>query len=229
MNRGLRWIGKEIAIGLAAPVTNAAADGFAIASNGWIAADQARRGARGLSRSAADLRAVRTARPREASVIVGGELWHGGDDRRNAIASIGLDFLAFHTDVIKNASSDVCREWIADDVAPVLAEWQNFVARMAASTLAAYVTEWSVFETWFDRLVRLRQAAKAKGIHLDSPEPTPLPQTVWQRGANGTGSSLDVWIAGGKTVVFGAIAITGIAAFYSIIRDVHGLYKRRRS
>lgn len=215
MNRGLRWIGREIAIGIAAPVTNAAADGFAIAENGAIAADQAYRGARGLR-----------------STVIGGEFWHGGDDRRNAIAQLGLDFLAFHADVIRNAAQvpgGACVEWIADDVAPVLAEWQNFVARMAASTIAAYVTEWSVFETWFDRLARLRQAAKAKGIHLDSPEPTPLPQTVWQRGANGTGSSLDVWIAGGKTVVFGAIAVTGIAAFYSIIRDIHGLYKRRRS
>ncbi len=210
-SRAARWLGKEIATGLAAPVTNAVADGYAIAENGYIAADQAYRGGRGLRR-----------------VVVGGEFWHGGGDRRNALAQIGTDFITFHNDLIRNATSDICVEWIKDDVAPTLAEWQNFVSRMAASSLASYVTEWSVFESWWNRLTKLRAAAKAKGIKLDSPDPEPLPQTVWQRGANGTGTSLDVWIAAGKTAVLGAIAVTGILAFYSISRDVHAAIMRRR-
>lgn len=208
-SRAARWLGREIAIGLAAPMTNVAADGYAIADNGYVAAEQAYRGTRGLGR-----------------VVVGGEFWHGGGDRKNALAQIGTDFITFRNDLTATAGPEDAT-WIAADVAPTFAEWQNFVARMAESGIASYVTEWSVFESWAGRLKRLREAARARGIHLESPEPEALPQTVWQRGATGTGSSLDVWIAAGKTAVFGAIAITGTIAFFSILKDLHGLAQKR--
>lgn len=209
-SRAARWLGKEIALGVAAPVTNAAADGYLITENAFDALDGIRRGGRGLRKT-----------------VVAGEFFHGGGDRKNALAQLGTDFLTFHNDLVKNATLATCAEWIAADVAPTLAEWQNFVARMAATPLAAYVTEWSVFESWFGRLVRLRAAARSKGVVLESADPQPLPQTVWERGATGTGSALDVWIAAGKTAVFGAVAITGIFGFYAIVRDLHGIAKRK--
>ena len=210
--RATRYLAREIASGLAAPVTNRIADVADVGVVGLDAKDAAMR----VYRST---RGVRAANGPRVGVIVSGEWFHGGSDRKNALAQLGIDFAALQNDITASKADPA---WIAADVAPVLAEWHNFIVHMAASSVAPYVTEWSVYESWSERLRRLRELARAHGVALASAEPAPLPQTVWERGSKGTGGPLDSWIALGKTVVFGAMAFTGLVAFYSIMRDLHG-------
>lgn len=205
MGRFGAYVGREVASGLAAPFTNPIADGFGIADSGYGHVHSAWRGGRGVTR-------------------VAGEWWHGGSDRTNALAQLGIDFAALQNDLTAQVTTPSDRQWMIADVAPVFAAWQTFLSRLAGSKLAAYVTEWSVFETWIQRLTRLREMARARGLVLTSAEPVPLPMTVWERGAKGTGTDLDTWVALGKTAVFGAIAVTGVVGFFAIMRDLknHG-------
>lgn len=207
----IAWLGIEAARTLAAPVTNGISDGIELSAGAYDHAADGIRGSQGLVR-------------------VGGEWFHGPGDRAHALAQIGTDFQIFQTDITSvvspHAPEDVA--WVTMNVAPVIAEWLTFVTRVAQSKIAPYTTEWSVYAAWWERLHRLRDAARLRGIALASPEPVPLPKTVWQRGADGTGGSLDSAIVLGKTVVFAAIAITGLAGFYSVLRDVHGYVKDKK-
>ncbi len=223
MGRGTRWIAREVASGLAAPAMNVVADGAEHVMAAQAAGQSMFRGGRG------SLAAYRDGRGTSGDAVMGGELAHGGADRRNALARIGVGFESFRADVVLSASLEHDAQWIETDLAPALAEWQEFVGRMARSSLIAYVTKWSVFERWWDRLHRLRQAARARGIHLASPEPTPLPKTVWQRGADGTGSSTDAWISLGRKAFFGALAVAGAVGLYATIRKVRADLHRLRS
>lgn len=233
MGRGTRWIvttvGKEIAYGLAAPIANIGADAAAGVLGAWDLATDAnaaqrrvRAGVAGLHRTNGQSSRSRQADPATAITAMGGEWFHGGGDRTNALAQIGLDFVAFRNEITSAHLSDADQLWVANEVAPALAEWTNFVERMANATIAPYVLEWSVFQSWWQRLHVLRQLARARGIVLSSPEPQPLPETVWERGAHGTGGQLDTAISLAKTAVFGIIAISGLLGFYAVARDLHG-------
>lgn len=209
MGRATRWAFREVATGLAAPYTNAVADVIDYGRRGYDHANSVYVGSQGYRRA-------------PGTTIVGGEFSHGGSDRVDALAQIGVDFAAFRDDVTKVAIEDADIRWIATDVAPALAEWQNFVARMASSRLASYVTKWSVFESWWKRLHGLREAARSRGIHLASPDPKPLPQTIWQRGESGTGTTFDAWVSLGRKGIFGALTIAGLIGLYGMIRRLRG-------
>jgi len=200
--RGARWLAREVAESLASPITNRVADGVDYAAHVQGVASSTMRGSRGLERA-----------------VVAGEWYHGASDRANALAQLGLDYEALERDVTTNGTP-ADHVWIATDVAPVLAEWRNFVQRIARSSVAAFATEWSVFVTWQNRLLSLRSSARARGIKLESADPIALPKTVWQRGADGTGTSLDTWMTLGKTVVFGVMTVAGFIGFWSILRDL---------
>ncbi len=210
MSRAARWVAREVVTGLAAPITNCAADGFECAAAGVTAGRRAWVGGVGVHDAYA------------GKPLVGGEWSHGGADRRNALAQLGIDTQAFYDDLTRVAVADADVHWITTNVAPALAEWHNFVARMAASQLASYVTKWSVFEGWWQRLHRLRDEARARGITLTSPDPIPLPKTIWQRGADGTGSNFDAWVSLGRKSVFGAMTVIGLVGLYSMIRRLRG-------
>ena len=80
---------------------------------------------------------------------------------------------------------------------------------------------WKIYQRWWDRLHRARELARSRGVILTSPDPVPLPKTVWQRGADGTGSTLDAWISLGRKVFFGTLAVTGAWGLY------HAIYRTR--
>jgi hypothetical protein len=221
-------VGIELALSAAAPALNPAIIAVARGRGGVRDARDIARGAEGLVNAGYREPGSHDLAYGLGHAVMGGEWFHGGSDRSNALAQLGIDWHAFANDLKAPTVSATDATWIAADVQPAIDEWAKFVQRMAASPVASYVTEWSVFESWSDRLRQLRALARARGILLTSAEPVPLPQTVWQRGASGTGSSLDAWITAGKTLVFGAIAITGVIGFYSLGRDVHGFIKRRR-
>jgi len=154
-----------------------------------------------------------------ARAQVGGEFWHGASDRRAAVEQLALDFRVFQNDLTSGQLSPQDVAWMALVVTPTLTSWQEFATHELSSGLASAMTEWSVFESWWERLRRLRELARARGIVLESPEPVRLPRTVWERAAAGTGSEADVWISALKTGILGAMALVGAASLYTIVRD----------
>jgi hypothetical protein len=195
-------VGREVAWSLASPVTNRLADAYDVHQR---FASSAREASYGLGHLAS-MQPTRVA----------GLIFHGPGDRRAALEQLGLDWISFEKDIIaSNADAD----FITIDISPALAGWTDFLNKIRASPVALYTVEWSTFESWQTRLFRLREAARARGIHLTSIEPTPLPKTIWQRGGDGTGTQLDTWLTFGKVIVFGMIAITGVVGFFSLARD----------
>ena len=120
-SRAAKWAAREIASGLAAPYTNRLADAAVYASDGYEAFDRARRGRRGLHDAYA------------GAPIMGGEWAHGGGDRTAAIEQIGTDMAAFQANLVE-AGGNGCAAAVqlASELSPMLAEWHNFVQRMAA-------------------------------------------------------------------------------------------------
>ena len=152
-------------------------------------------------------------------LVVAGEFLHGPGDRSAAIASITADLVALQADIEHGARSPDDARWAMSDVVPALAAWQDFVAHERASALAPWVTDWSAFTQWQDRVLRLRELARARGIALSSADPVPLPMTVWERGGSGTGSSTDRYMALVKWAIYAALGIIGFASLYAALRS----------
>lgn len=205
------WCAHEAAATVTAPIVTRGA-------RIYVAGQAAARGARFIYVGA---EGVKSHGRRGEQTISAGEWFHGSSDRMNAIAQLGIDFAALHGDLERHAISAQDAAWVITEVVPTFQAWEAFVVRQANSSLAPWVTEWSVFETWEGRLRRLRELARARGLVLDSPDPMPLPKTIWQRGEQGEGSPLDTWFGLLKTAILGAVAITGFASFYIVLRDFH--------
>lgn len=150
---------------------------------------------------------------------MGGEFWHGASDRQAAIDQLDVDISALKHDLTSGDLPPVDVAWMAHIVQPTLDSWASFVDHERSSQLAAAMTEWSVFESWWERLRRLRELARSRGITLESPEPVRLPRTVWERAAAGTGSEADVWISALKTGILASMALVGAASLYTVVKD----------
>lgn len=207
LGRGARYLGEHAISDVMAPVSDVAGRGADLADRLYRA-----------NRHAEQARAMLA--KRQGAVQIGGEWFHGGSDRANALAQIGIDASALERDLDAAATSDADRAWVAMAAGPVFSAWRDFVARMAATQLAAYATEWSVFLAWQERFLNLRQLARARGLTLTSPEPQRLPKTIWERAASGEGSKLDGYLSIAKTAILGAVAVTGVIGFYSVLRDL---------
>ena len=152
---------------------------------------------------------------------VAGEWFHGLSDRQNAIAQLGADFSALQGDLAHSATAPDDVAWIVSVVQPTLHAWQDFAQKQAASGISPWVTEWSVYLTWQERLHLLRQLARSRGIVLESPDPVPLPLTVWERSRTGEGGGLDAWLGLFKVVLLGAVAAAGLVGVIAIAREWH--------
>ena len=163
---------------------------------------------------------------------VGAQWFHGTQDRvlalgkiAAALADLSRDLMgeiagrrdAAHGDPAKLAEVAADAKWLQIDIAPALTDWKAFVDRQNGGGVTLVATDWDVFENWLDRVRRLRQLARARGFHLSSPEPTDLPKTVWQRGAEGEGG-LASWLGLLKIGIATAIGLAGAAGLYSALR-----------
>lgn len=212
--RAAHWIARELAAPAVDPLVDRALDVYGNVSRGARGAATFYRGSSELARYG------RRGAASASATAVRGEIWHGAADRELAITQIGADLGALHVDVGRAASAgDANAAALLDVIGPTIVQWDTFVAHERATVLARWVTEWSTFETWWQRVRALRDAAKAKGVPLASPEMAPLPKTIWQRAETGTGTPVDVWISALKTVILGTMAIVGAAGFYSVVRD----------
>lgn len=211
--RGIgRWAAYEAAAHVAGPAARAYVDAASTASR-----------ARGHLRDAyVGLEVIRQDGRRGEDTVSAGEWFHGLSDRQAALGQLSADFAALQGDLSLHATSPDDEKWTAAVVSPTLRDWQAFADRQAKSALSPWATEWSVYETWQERLLRLRDLAHSRGIQLDSPVPVPLPKTIWQRGNEGEGGGIDVVAGLVKTVLFGMLALTGVVGFFVIVRDIRG-------
>jgi hypothetical protein len=207
-----RWAAYEAAAHVAGPYARAYVD----------IADTASR-ARGRLRDAyVGCEMLKQDGRRGEHAVSAGEWFHGASDRAAALGQISADFHAFLGDLNLHATSPADAAWIAAVVKPTIDDWQEFANKQGSSTLSPWVTEWSVYESWQERLRRLRELAHSRGIVLESPDPVPLPKTIWQRGREGEGGGVDVMMGLVKTMLFGVLALTGVVGFYVLVRDVRG-------
>lgn len=169
---------------------------------------------------------IRAAESGSPHAIVGAAWWHSISDRRAVIASLSSDYRTFANEVAAAAAARAEPErsadlaWIAASVAPTLEGWAAFSSAEAASWWTMAATDWEAFKSWRDRLVRLRELAAARGLHLATPDPAELPRTIWEAGATGTGGTAAAWLGVLKIAVVGAIGVTGAVAMYSAVRDL---------
>lgn len=144
--------------------------------------------------------------------MIGSDWYHGTGDRRDALAQLRGDFDHLRADLASVAPTSP----IAVALAPTLDAFDEFYQAETTSTLAPWITEWSVFEAWKERIAWARMAARAAGIPLASPEPTNLPKTMWERGQDGSGTGADRAFVFGRDVIklgLGVAAVIGIWKF----------------
>ena len=158
---------------------------------------------------------------------IGQELFHTAADRDRAIAQLSTGFRSLANDLAvwqtSNEDHPVASkiaQWLAADVTPTLEEWSAFVAREQKSWWTKIATSWETFEGWWDRLKQLRSLARAHGVMLQSAEPMSLPKTIWQHGAEGTGSEATAILGVLKIGAFTALGIMGVAGLFSAIRGL---------
>lgn len=162
--------------------------------------------------------------------VVGAEWFHSAEDKVRAVHLIDQDFKIFQEDLGHAMAARLATiapeqlaaddQWVKTDVIPTSIKWQEFLNRETASWLARWTTNWDTFEDWQEKLKRLRELARARGIILTTAEPTPLPKTVWERGASGAGSTADTWLGMLKVVVLAGIGVTGFVTLFSVFRDL---------
>jgi hypothetical protein len=153
-------------------------------------------------------------------VVIAGHFLHGPGDRHAALDSLRADYQSLQADLMNHATSHDDAMWALADAIPQLSAFDEFYKRERASWIGMMLTDWAVFQSWQDKLVRIRELAKMRGIHLDGPQPVPLPETIWERGASGTGSDTDRWFTLAKYVVYAALGIVGFASLYAALRTV---------
>ncbi len=168
----------------------------------------------------------------EPLAVIGSEWFHSGADRIRAITQLATDFEVFQNDLGAGMAARMANRtpeervldeaWLRADVVPTLAEWSAFAAKENASWLVRFTTGWDAYQEWQDRLKRLRELARAHGVHLASAEPVALPKTIWERGSAGAGSTADTWLGVLKVVVLAAIGVTGFATLFAVVRDLRG-------
>lgn len=166
-------------------------------------------------------------RPAVQIVQLGQDLFHTPADRDRAIAQLSTGFRSLANDLAVWLSSNEehpdatkTAQWIASDVTPTLEEWKAFVTREQKSWWTKVATSWQTFEGWWDRLKQLRSIARSHGVQLQSAEPMPLPKTIWQHSAEGTGSEATAILGVLKIGAFAALGIMGAAGLYAAIRNL---------
>lgn len=162
---------------------------------------------------------------------VAGDFFHSVDDRVRAVESITAGFNAIVIEIMRwhDANPDrhaaAFKQWVTVDVLPTIDEWNKFAHRERTSWWIRAATSWQTLVDWRRRLGHLRQLARAHGIVLGTPEPDPLPQTIWEKSDGGTGNDLAPWFGIAKLVIGGAIAFTGAVTVYSVVSDFNKLRK----
>ena len=193
----------------------------------WAHAADVMRAQHGAQRWWCATDAIRRSSEKRPLTEIGQALFHSVGDRERVIQQLSTGFKALVNDLAiwqstnmehPDASSNA--QWLAADVIPTLDEFNEFVAHEQKSWWTKLATSWETFEGWFDKLKQMRALARAHGIVLQSPEPQPLPKTIWEKTEEGKGSESMAILGVLKIGALGALAIMGAAGFYGAIRNL---------
>jgi hypothetical protein len=166
-----------------------------------------------------------------AKASVNGEFYHDDADRLDLLARLNSDFDKFRADIEPGMTapgvSEARSQWWTVDVLPALTEWKEFLQR-ESSWIARFATEWSTYAEWLGRLKTMRSDARVQGIALHSPEPAPIPRTLFERGATGFGSQVDTVWTTGRVLLYAVLGITGVVALRSAWKDLRDFREQRK-
>lgn len=150
--------------------------------------------------------------------------FHGDGDKESALAMLDRWFGEFRADVEPRASGiethPALAQWWRMSVLPVLSDWALFRVHQSSSWTHRLATEWSTYVAWLKQIRILRAEARVGGLVLASPEPTRLPETIFDRGTSGTGSRLETAWTLGRVLVYTAIGVAGAASLWAIYREL---------
>lgn len=214
--RAARWLAHELVAEVTYPPFRKA-QAIEAAVSGAI--DNARRGFAGISHVT---RGGRFGARQQIRTSVGGEVFHGVSDKRDALVVLRTGYDDLRRDLLAAAPTG----HIADSIRDSLANFDLFFDRESDSVLIRWATEWPTYQAWWARLRELREECRAAGIPLSSADPPPLPSTVWQRGADGTGSRLDAALSlarGSAYTVMGLMGMWGLFAALRSLRDLKAI------
>ena len=193
----------------------------------WSLADDVMRAQHGAQRWWCASGAIKRSSDKKPITEIGQALFHSVGDRERVIQQLSTAFRALVNDLAfwqstnmehPDASSNA--QWLAADVIPTLDEWNQFVEHEQKSWWIKLATSWEAFENWWEKLKQMRALARAHGIILQSPEPQPLPKTIWEKTEAGKGSESMAILGVLKIGALGALAVMGAAGFYGAIRNI---------
>lgn len=142
--------------------------------------------------------------------IAGSEtLFHVDDDRQIALAQINRDFARFR---IAAEPQLLHTFWWREEALPMFDAWSQFRRAEIQSSIDRVTTAWSTYQSWLDQLRKARTNARILGAHLPGPEPSPLPQTLFEAAESGLGTEQQKAWTLGRTVFYTAIGVAGIIA-----------------
>lgn len=150
---------------------------------------------------------------------------HGDDDKERALASLDLWFGQLRADVEPRASAidapAARAQWWQADVLPVLSDWALFREHQS-SWVNRLATEWTTYVAWLTQVRALRAEARMAGMVLASPEPTGLPQTIFDRATSGRGSKIETAWTLGRVLLYTAVGVAGVASLWAVYRELGG-------
>jgi hypothetical protein len=131
-----------------------------------------------------------TGLPRRSAPVVGAGFYHTVGDRERALAQLAMGFTMLQNEVMRAAgwradpylpAEGPVWEWWKLVGLPTIEAWQKFQASQTSSWTSRFAASWTTYEQWHDRLVFLRETAKAHGLRFESPDPAPLGSTIQER------------------------------------------------
>ena len=197
-------------------------------SGRWVRLDRRRaRSRRPTGRGRASVLA------RDAGAAVGISLYHTVGDRERAIEQINTGFNEAYGDLFRamgwrqdrpeiDETTPLFQLWTLS-IRPTIDEWKKFRDDQSGSFWARFSTSWETYESWQDRLKKLRELIRSAIGRMATVEPRDLPTTIFADVADdarkiGAGA-LDVT----KTALYVGIGVAGVALAVSLSGRARGV------
>ncbi len=162
------------------------------------------------------------------SALIGISLFHTVGDRERAVEQMSTDFAGTYGDLFTalgwrpdhpelDETSPLYQFWLID-VKPTVDEWSKFCHEQRDSYFTRWATSWETYESWQERLNRLRDAIRSRIGHMTSAEPASLPTTILADAADATKKVVDKTFDVAKIGVVAAIGVCGALLAFSMVR-----------
>ena len=165
---------------------------------------------------------------RRERALIGISLFHTVGDRERAVEQMSTDFAGTYGDLFTalgwrpdhpelDQTSPLYSFWVID-VKPTADEWGKFRDEQRDSYFARWSTSWEAYESWQERLNRLRDVIRARLGHMTSAEPVSLPTAILADAADATKKVVEKTLDVAKVATVAAIGVGGALLVYAMIR-----------